>query len=156
MSQVGKISFAFVGLVLGFVPCTRGQEKHIKKSDLPPAVQKTTAQQSVGATVRGYTQEMENGRLEYEIEMTVNGRSKDVSIDPTGNVLETEEGVTLGELPQPVRAALQKKAGAAKIEKIESITKQGKLVAYEAHILAGAQKSELQVGPGGEQLDHEE
>ena len=156
MSQVGKICVALLSLLLGFAPWAHSEEKHIKKSELPPAVQKTAAEQSAGATVRGYTQETENGKLEYEVEMTVNGHSKDVSIDPNGNILEIEEAVTFEDLPAAVRAGLQKKAGAGKITKVESITKQGKLVAYEAHILAGARKSEVQVGPGGEPLDHEE
>lgn len=156
MSPITKISTAFVGLMLAFAPCAHSQDKRIKKSDLPPAVQRTAAQQSAGATVRGYAQETENGKLEYEIEMTVNGHSKDVNIDHDGNVLEIEEGVTLGDLPAAVRASLQKQAAAGKITKVESVSEQDKLVAYEAHILTGAKKSEVQVGPDGKPLDHEE
>ena len=156
MTQIVKIASALVVLVLVFVANAQGQEKHIKKSDLPPAVQKTAEEQSEGAKVRGYTQETENGKLEYEVEMTVNGHSKDVSIDPSGNVLEVEEGVTLSGLSAAVREGLQRKAGAGKITRVESITKQGKLVAYEAHILTGTKKSEVQVGPDGKPLDHEE
>lgn len=155
MTQIVKIASALVVLVLVFVANAQGQEKHIKKSDLPPAVQKTAEEQSEGAKVRGYTQETEDGKLEYEVEMTVNGHSKDVSIDPSGNVLEVEEGVTLSGLSAAVREGLQRKAG-RKITRVESITKQGKLVAYEAHILTGTKKSEVQVGPDGKPLDHEE
>lgn len=132
------------------------QEKHIKKSDLPAAVQKTAEEQSKGATVRGYTQETEDGKLEYEVEMTVNGHGKDVSIDPDGNILEVEETVDLGGLPAEVREGLQKKAGAGKIGKVESITKHGSTVAYEAHVMNGTKKTEVQVGPDGKALDHEE
>jgi hypothetical protein len=156
MTQIAKIASGLSALALVFAVNANGQEKHIKKSDLPTAVQKTAEEQSQGATVRGYTQETENGKLEYEVEMTVNGHSKDVSIDPSGNVLEVEEGVALDALPAPVREGLQKKAGAGKITKVESITKQGKIVAYEAHILTGTKRSEAQVGPDGKPLDHEE
>lgn len=156
MTKIVKIASALVVLVLVFVANVQGQEKHIKKSNLPPAVQKTAEEQSEGAKVRGYTRETENGKLEYEVEMTVNGHSKDVSIDPSGNVLEVEEGVTLSGLSAAVREGLQRKAGAGKITRVESITKQGKLVAYEAHILTGTKKSEVQVGPDGKPLDHEE
>jgi biopolymer transport protein ExbD len=156
MTQIGKIASALVVLVLFFAANAHGQEKHIKKSDLPPAVQKTAEEQSAGATIRGYTQETENGKLEYEVEMTVNGHSKDVSIDASGNVLEVEESATLDALPVAVRQGLQKKAGGGKIVRVESITKQGKVVAYEAHILTGTKRSEAQVGPDGTPLDHEE
>jgi len=143
-------------LFLIFAANAQEHEKRVKKSDLPAAVQRTADEQSKGAIVRGYTQETEEGKLEYEVEMTFNGHSKDVSIDPAGNILEVEEGVALDALPTAVREGLQKKAGAGKITKVESITKQGKIVAYEAHILTGTKRSEAQVGPEGKALDHEE
>jgi len=37
------------------------KEKHLKKSDLPPAVQRTADVQSEGASVRGYASEIEDG-----------------------------------------------------------------------------------------------
>jgi hypothetical protein len=40
--------------------------------------------------------------------------------------------------------------------KVESITKHDRLVAYEAKVLTGTKKSEIQVGPDGKPLDHEE
>ena len=49
-----------------------GKEKKIKKSDLPTAVQKTADEQSQGAMVKGYNQEVENGETFYEVELTVN------------------------------------------------------------------------------------
>jgi hypothetical protein len=59
-------------------------------------------------------------------------------------------------LSAEVRDGLQAKAGKGKITKIESITKKTKLVAYEAQVLADGKKSEIQVGPDGKPLDHEE
>jgi uncharacterized membrane protein YkoI len=64
------------------------QEKRIKRSDLPAAVEKTVAEVSKGATVRGFNEEKENGKVAYEVEMVVNGNSKDVQIDPNGMVTE--------------------------------------------------------------------
>ena len=40
--------------------------------------------------------------------------------------------------------------------KVESLTKNGKLVAYEAIVSTGTGKSEIQVGPEGKPLAHEE
>jgi uncharacterized membrane protein YkoI len=132
------------------------QEKKIKRSDLPPVVEKTVAAQSQGATIKGFSQETENGQTFYEAEMTVNGHSKDVSIDATGAVAEIEEQVVLASLPTPVQAGLQAKAGSGKILKVESISKHGKLVAYEAKVQTDGKKSEIQVDPDGKPLDHEE
>lgn len=128
----------------------------INKSDLPPAVQKTAEKQSQGSTVRGYSKDKEDGKLEYEVQMTSNGHSKDVTIAPDGQLMEIEEEVTLESLPGAAKSGLQAKAGRGQIIKVESLTKHGALVAYEAQIQTGKKHSEIQVGPNGEKLAHEE
>ena len=90
------------------------QEKHLKTSDLPAAVQKAADQQSQGATVRGHSSELEDGKLQYEVSLTVDGHTKDVAIAPDGTINEIEEQVFLEKLPPPVRDALQKKTAQGK------------------------------------------
>ena len=132
------------------------QEKKIKRSDLPAAVEKTVAAESVGANIRGFTIEMEDGTTYYEMELMLNGHTKDVLMDSTGAVTEVEEEVSLDGLPASVKAALLQKAGKSKIVKVESLTKHNKLVAYEAQLRDNGKKSEIQVGPEGQTLSHEE
>src|ERR1700686_1629667 len=91
----------FVSTVL-FATIATAQEKKINRSDLPAAVEKTVAAQSQGATVRGFSQEKENGQTFYEVELMISGHSKDVSIDDNGAVIEIEEQVEMGSLPAPV------------------------------------------------------
>jgi uncharacterized membrane protein YkoI len=148
------LAFAAGGLL--FAGTASAQEKKIKRTDLPPAVEKTVAAQSEGATIRGFSTEKEKGQTFYEVEMTVNGHSKDVFIAADGTVAEVEEQVALGSLPADVKAGLQAKAGKGQILEAESITKKGKLVAYEAKVETNGKKSEVQVGPDGKPLDHEE
>jgi len=154
MRTANKFSLLFVGLVL--VQGAVAQEKKIKRSELPAAVEKTVAEQSKGATIRGFNQEQENGQTTYEAELVVNGHSKDVQMDANGTILEVEEQVDFQALPAEVQAGLQAKAGGGKITKVESITKKDKLDAYEAKVLTDGKKSEVQVGPDGKPLDHEE
>lgn len=132
------------------------QEKKVNRSDLPPAVEKTVAAQTQGATIRGFSEEEENGQTFYEAELIVNGHKKDVLIDGNGAVVEVEEKVELDSLPAAVRDGLQAKVGKGKIIKVESLTKHGKLVAYEAKVMTDGKKSEVQVGSDGRPLDHEE
>lgn len=132
------------------------KEKKIDRSQLPPAVEKTVAEQSQGATLKGLTVETEGGKRYYEAELIVADHHKDVTIDESGNVTEVEEEVALDNLPPAVKDALQKRAGKGTIAKVESLTKGGKLVAYEAVVKNGARRSEIQVGPNGERLAHEE
>ncbi len=149
-----KIGLLVVGVMLA--GSAFGQEKKIKRSELPPAVEKTVAEQSKGATIRGVNEEKANGQTTYEVELVVNGHTKDVQMDANGVVMEVEEEVSIESLSPEIKAGLQAKAGKGKITKVESITKKGKLVAYEAQVTTGGKKSEVQVGPDGKPLDHEE
>ena len=107
-------------------------EKKVQRSDLPPAVEKTVVEQSKGATIRGFSEEKENGQTFYETELMVNGHFKDVLVDVNGSVVEVEEQVSIESLPAAVRRGLQDKAGNGKFVKVEKLTKKDKLVAYEA------------------------
>jgi hypothetical protein len=49
-----------------------------------------------------------------------------------GAVVEIEEQVAFDSLPAAVKEGLRAKAGTGKLLKVESLTKRGKLVAYEA------------------------
>ena len=144
---------AIAMLTAGFASAA---EKKISRADLPAEVEKTVQEQSAGATIVGFTKEVEDGQLEYEAAMTVNGHSKSVSIATDGSLLETEEDVDQSTLPASVLQALTARAKGAKIATVESVTKQGKIVSYESTTVKGNKKSEIAVGPNGETLAHED
>ena len=142
-------SLATIGLLFS---ATSGQEKKIKRAQLPAAVEQTVVKESEGATIKGFAAETEHQQTFYEASLTVNGHNKDILIDKKGNVVEVEEEVSFDSLPASVQEALKKAAGAGTIEVVESLTKSGQLVAYEAHVKNGRKRFEIQVGPGGEKL----
>ena len=148
-------NLAFVA-ALSLTTIALGQEKKIERKDLPPAVEKTVEAESQGATIKGFSQEKENGQINYEAEMSVNGHSKDLLVDPNGKVVEVEEQVPLDSLPAAVKEGLQAKIGAGKILKVESLTKHDQIVAYEAKVQIDGRKKEIQVDPAGKPLAHEE
>ena len=53
------VAMAASGLLLAGT--ASAQEKKIKRSDLPPAVEKTVAAESTGATIKGFSTEKEKG-----------------------------------------------------------------------------------------------
>jgi hypothetical protein len=157
MAIVRLITVTTVGTtILAVLALAQDQEEKIKRSDLPPAVEKAAVAQSQGATIRGFSEDKDNGQIFYEAELTVNGHSKDVLMDVDGSVVEVEEQIPTESLPPVVRNGLQAKAGNGKLVRVETLTKKGKLVAYEAQILKNGKISEVQVGPDGKQLLHEE
>ena len=132
------------------------QEKKINRSELPSAVEKTVQAQSQGATIKGFATERENGKKVYEAEMIVDGHTKDIQIAEDGTLNEIEEEVQIDSLSSELQASLKTKARGATITKVESLTKHGTIVAYEAATLKGSKKGEVQVGPDGKNLAHPE
>jgi len=104
ISRLPQAAAMILFVSLCAVTVAAASEKKIPRSALPPAVEKTVQQQAQGATIREFTSETENGKTEYEVEMTVNGHSKDVSIAPDGTVLEVEEAVSFNSLRLPPKA----------------------------------------------------
>src|SRR5258706_5756793 len=150
--------FSGVVLALGLLfAVANAQEKKMTRKQLPPAVEKSVAkEESEGATVKGFATEVEKGQRLYEAELMVSGHHKDISMNRRGVILEAEEEVSMDSLPATVQAGLRKAAGSGTIGMIESLTKNGKLVAYEGHVKTGTKRSEIQVGPQGEKLKRPE
>ena len=149
MKVLQALSLA-IFLVVPGVTLTRASEMKLNKADLPPAVRKAADHESRGATVRGYSKEVENGKTTYEVELMVNGHAKDVSMDPSGAVVEVEEVTPLESLPAAAREAIVKGAGSGKIIKVEAISN-GKdpIEAYEASVRTNGKHSEVRVKPDG-------
>jgi len=153
-----KTSTAIVSalcLAFGATAFARASEKPVKMKDLPEAVRKTVQEQSKGATLRGLSKEVEKGQTFYEAELKVNGHNKDLLIDSSGAIVEIEEAVAFNSLPAAVQAAIVKNAGKGKIISVESITKNNRLEAYEAHVARAGKKLEIKVSAGGKLIPAE-
>ena len=123
-------------------------EKPVKMKDLPVPVQKTVREQIRNAELKGLSKETEKGETFYEAETMVNGKSRDILIDPNGAVVEVEEETTLDSVPPAVKAALEKAKQKGTILKVEIVTK-GSAVSYEAVVKRNGKKSEIAVAPDG-------
>jgi hypothetical protein len=155
MTSTLKFALAAIACLIS-LSITNAQERKITREQLPPAVEKTVARESEGATIKGFAKEVEHGQTFYEASLNVGGHNKDILIDKNGNIAEVEEQVALDSLASTVQDALKKAAGTGQIDVIESLTKNGKLIAYEAQVKHGQKRSEIQVGPNGEKLKREE
>ena len=152
MSRTLRISIAVAaGLALGAALQAGGKEKEkkIQKSDMPAAVQKAADQESAGATVKGYSEETENGAVVYQVDLVVGGRAKEILIGGDGVVVAIEEEVPWAQLPAEIQAGLKQQAGKGKIGRVHSITKHGTMTGYEAEVTSKGKKSEVEVGVDG-------
>lgn len=131
-------------------------ERSVKMSELPAAVRETVREQSRGARIRGLSVETENGVTNYEVELKVNGHTRDVLIDPSGAVVSVEEQVALASLPAAVKTAIEHNAGGGRIVLVESISKGGVVEAYEAHVRRAGRTREIKVGADGRSISQEQ
>lgn len=143
----------FIAILMVGVASAQETEKRVTMKDLPAAVQSTVKEQSKGAKLRGLAMETENGKIYYEAELLVKGRSKDVTIDPDGKVVTIEEQIALSALPAAAKAEILKQAGKGKILLVESITENNAIVAYEAHIRKAGKLLEVKVSPDGKPME---
>jgi uncharacterized membrane protein YkoI len=140
------LSLAGAAILLG---ATLGAaDKKISAKDLPPAVAKAVPEETKGATIKGYSKEVENGKTMYEVETTVNGHARDLLFDAAGTLVTTEEAVTLDSVPAPVKAAFEAKG---KVLLVETVTTAGK-VTYEAQIEKNGKKSEVTADAAGKPI----
>ena len=142
--------------LLAVATVVRAQERAITRADLPAPVAQAIVTQSQGATLRGLAEEREDGQIFYEAELLAGNLTRDVLFDSAGTVVEVEQQFPLDSIPPAVRSALETRAGQGTILRVESLTRRGILVAYEAQVKTNGKRSEIQVGPAGEALAHEE
>lgn len=140
----------FAGLFCGFALAALAfSERKITMAALPSAVQAAVREQTKGAEILGFAAEREKGQIVYEAETKRNGKSRDLTFNKNGQLLEVEEEISLEDVPVPARTALQKRADGGTIKKVESVTR-GAAVAYEAALQTKAgRKAEIAVNPDG-------
>lgn len=156
--QVQKTKNTALGLCLAVATCWMGTpanaagaaETSVTLASLPAAVRQTAMAETRGATIRGVSKEQgEDGATVYEVETRANGLNRDMIIGLDGTLLISEQQVRLAALPPAVRGAVLKGAGKKRIVLVESVTKGGKLVYYEAQLRSGKTASELKVDTQG-------
>ena len=137
------------GALVAGLAVAQAAEKKVSMQDLPPAVQAAVKEHSQGATIKGLSMEVEKGKKQYEAELSVNGKSKDITFDEQGKLMSAEEEIPLAMVPEAARAAIQKAAGSGNITLVEAVTENATTV-YEAHVTSGKKHSEIKVNAGGQ------
>jgi hypothetical protein len=106
--------------------------KSLKLADLPAAVQKTVQANLKGAEIENIGKEKEDGVEQYEIEIVLNGKSRDFEVDSKGALLVVEEATTIEAVPAAAKATIMKKVGDGKLGVVETFVKTGQPAMYEA------------------------
>jgi hypothetical protein len=145
-------SFTFLAIaLLGSGIAASGQaESRVPCKSLPPAVLQQAKAQAGDATIRDCVKDKENSKLTCEVETRrQDGRNRDIALDASGTVLEVEQEIMGGGLPQAVSDAIAKAADGGKASKIESVTRGGVIASYETAITKDGRRREVAFSPEG-------
>jgi len=135
---------------LALSACACAAEHSVPCNTLPEAVQqRSKSLLEPGTTVHGCIKDVSAGKTTYEMELLTPKGSKDVTFSPQGDVVEIEQQVDPAALPPPVAAAFAKASSGGKLGKVESLTRQGQLIAYESTVIKGGRHRELAFRPDG-------
>lgn len=143
-----------MGFVILFTCSLVAGEKKLTRKQVPAAVLTAFEKAYPAATVKGYSKEVEKGKVYFEIESMDGKTGRDVLYNADGTVAEVEESMAAGDLPAAVRAAVVKEYPKGTISKAEKTTR-GNDVTYEVHLMIGKSKHEVVVDPNGKVIKHE-
>ena len=135
-----------------FTHPAHASERVVPCSTLPSAVQQKGNFLLDGATLHSCQKDLTSGVLTYEMELLKDGRSRDITFDPDGNVVEIEAQVDLDALPSPVKAAILKAAAGTHPGKIESLTRDGQIISYETTLHKSGKQHEIAFHPDGSSM----
>jgi hypothetical protein len=116
----------------GFAVAQEKKGKSLQLKDLPAGVQKTVQDNLKGGEIKNIGKEKEDGMEQYEVESVLNGKSRDFNVDVKGNLLLVEEATTIDAIPAAAKAGILKKVADGKLSKVETFTKTGQPMMYEA------------------------
>ena len=125
------VLFAIVALG-GFAVAQEKKGKGLQLKDLPAAVQKTVRDNLKGGEIKNIGKEKEDGVEQYEVESVLNGKSRDFNVDAKGNLLLVEMATTIDTIPSAAKASILKKVADGKLAVVETFTKTGQPMMYEA------------------------
>jgi hypothetical protein len=127
--------------------------KALQLKDLPTAVQETVQETLKGGAIKNIAKEKEDGIEQYEIESTLDGKSRDFNVADDGRLLAIEEATTLDAIPAAAKAAIQKKAAGGVVATVETLSKPGKPRLYEAAYRDGkGKRHEVLVDADGKEV----
>jgi len=127
------------------------QEKKITAKQVPAAVIAAFKNSYPNATIRGYAQEKENGKVFYEIESFDGTTHRDVLYNADGTVAEIEESIAATDLPAAAQEAFRQKYPKAVISLAEKTTA-GDKVTYEVAARQGKRRISMESDANGKVL----
>src|SRR5262249_9341846 len=127
-------------------------ERKVKESEVPAAAVAAIKKLAGGAEIMQYEEETENGETFYEGSWKTPRGKMEVLVTPQGDVVVTEEGMSIDRIPAAAASAAKKWAPAGTELRWEKVME----VRYEAKYKKDGTKHEIVLTPTGKTIKTEE
>jgi hypothetical protein len=101
------------------------KEQKISCDALPEPVRAAFAKTFAKATMNDCAKDVEKGQTSYEITSTEGEIHRDVRFYADGRVMEIEEPIPIGSVPEPAKQAAHKRYPNDEITRVEKVTRDG-------------------------------
>jgi len=157
------LRLAGIVVLIGMMACVLAYGDKQCKASLPDAVKAALNELYPQAAIEEAKAEKEGLKV-YEITLKQNGQEFEVTVAPDGTIVETESEVSLADLPDAVKTAINLAAGGSEIEEIsqevtyavvELIALDKPQTSYEAEVTINGKKIDIKVSADGTILSKE-
>ena len=100
----------------------------------------------------GYTSEKVDGAMVYTMDLVASGLTRGIVMDSQGNVLSTQQEVAWSELPADIQKNFTNVSSKGKLGAVSTVSKNGKIVAYEAVLVVKGERNHVRVKPNAADL----
>jgi uncharacterized membrane protein YkoI len=124
-------------------------DEEVFPGELPPAVRQTILKEAGAGTLGEIDKSVEDGETTYDAEITSDGKTRHITVDAKGTLLDTE--VFLADLPAALQTAIQKQAGGDPLDEITKCFDDGE-ISYEVEVTGNTGSRTLSFNADGELL----
>lgn len=143
------IFFALAVFVMfGLFACEEKEKKESTKKEVPQAVKIAFTKTYPNAKIKNVKEEIQDGKVVYEVESRDGKTARDLIYLPDGQVLEMEESCPVSAFPAVVQKAIIDSYPEGEINKSEKLSR-GKVTEFEVVIEVGKQKNTVVLDSAG-------
>ncbi len=142
-------------VLLNSLPAALASERVLPREEVPRAVIESSQKQYPSASITRSTEEIENGKQQYELRMKSKDDEFEITYSASGQLISSEKKILWDAVPLAVQKAVLKKYPRATARKIEYLVKADK-TSYEITLMKTDNKTlEARFDPLGNFLEEE-
>lgn len=150
----GTFVLALVFFATAAVGCGMHRHKTVKLEEVPTAARTVIQTHVGGGEIDSIKHKEKHGKHIYKVHYKTEGRDYELKVTEAGGVVEWEKHLKIEELPDAVRATVERETGGAEIEELVQESEKGKIF-YEVEFKKDGKEHEVKIAEDGTVLERE-